>query len=67
MGKNGLNIGNHVVYIDFRHYSPASVAQWMSADLRTKGLLVQFPVRAYAWVVGQIPSRNLGMEEATTH
>ena len=30
----------------------------LSAYLQTKGLLVQFPVRAHAWVVGQIPSRG---------
>ena len=28
----------------------------LSAGLRTKGLLVRFPVRAHAWVVGQVPS-----------
>ena len=27
----------------------------LSAGLRTKGLLVQFPVRAHAWVAGQVP------------
>ena len=32
---------------------------WLSgphAGLRTKGSLVQFPVRAHAWVAGQVPS-----------
>ena len=28
----------------------------LSAGLRTKGSLVPFPVRAHAWVVGQVPS-----------
>ena len=28
----------------------------LSAGLRTKGSLVQFPVRAHAWVAGQVPS-----------
>ena len=28
----------------------------LSACLRTKGSLVRFPVRAHAWVAGQIPS-----------
>ena len=28
----------------------------LSTILRAKGSLVQFPVRAYAWVAGQIPS-----------
>ena len=32
---------------------------WLSglnASLQTKGSLVRFPVRAHAWVVGQVPS-----------
>ena len=29
-----------------------------SAGLRTKALLVRFPVRAHAWVVGHVPSRG---------
>ena len=32
---------------------------WLSrlgAGLQTKGSLVQFPVRAHAWVAGQVPS-----------
>ena len=34
---------------------------WLSglnAGLETKGSLVQFPVRAHAWVAGQVPSRG---------
>ena len=34
------------------------VAQWIECRLQTKGSLVQFPVRAHAWVVGQVPSRG---------
>ena len=34
----------------------ASVAQWMEHRLQTKGSPVRFPVRAYAWVAGQVPS-----------
>ena len=30
----------------------------LSAGLQTKGLLVQFPVRAHAWIAGQVPSRG---------
>ena len=30
----------------------------LSAGLQTKGSWVQFPVRAHAWVVGQVPSRG---------
>ena len=36
----------------------AGVAQWIECRLRTKGLQVQFPVRAHAWVTGQVPSRG---------
>ena len=28
----------------------------LSAGLQTRELLVQFPVRAHAWVVGQVPT-----------
>ena len=30
----------------------------LNVSLRTKGWLVQFPVRAQAWVAGQVPSRG---------
>ena len=30
----------------------------LSASLQTKEPLVRFPVRAHAWVVGQVPSRG---------
>ena len=30
----------------------------LSAGLQTRGLLVRFPGRAHAWVVGQVPSRT---------
>ena len=30
----------------------------LSASLGTKGSLVKFPVRAQAWVMGQIPSKG---------
>ena len=36
----------------------AGVAQCMSADLKTEGSPVRFPVRAHAWVAGQVPSRG---------
>ena len=36
------------------------VAQGLSASLQTKGSPVLFPVRAHAWVVGQVPSRGCG-------
>ena len=36
--------------------SLADVAQWLSVGLKTKGSLVRFPVRAHAWVIGQVPS-----------
>ena len=34
----------------------AGVAQWIEHRLRTKGSLGRFPVRAHAWVAGQVPS-----------
>ena len=34
----------------------ACVAQWIERGLGTKGLPGQFPVRAHAWVAGQVPS-----------
>ena len=37
----------------------------LSAGLRTKRLLVRFPVRAHAWVVGQIPSRGYSRSNHT--
>ena len=40
----------------------ASWLEWLSglsSGLWTKGSLVQFPVRAHAWVVGQVLSRGL--------
>ena len=30
----------------------------LSAGLQTKGSLVRFPLRAHAWIVGQVPSRG---------
>ena len=33
----------------------AGVAQWIECCLRTQSLLVGFPVRAHAWVVGWVP------------
>ena len=34
------------------------MAQWIGCCLQTKGSPVQFPVRAHAWVTGQVPSRG---------
>ena len=42
--------------------------QWLrglSAGLKTKGLLVQFPVRSHAWVVGQVPNRGRARDNYT--
>ena len=30
----------------------------LSTRLQSKGLLVQFPIRAHAWVVGSVPSQG---------
>ena len=54
-----------MVYIDYFElkllkktvYAPCLVwLSGLSANLLTKGSLVQFPVRAHAWVAGQVPS-----------
>ena len=39
----------------------------LSAGLWTKGSLVRFPVRAHAWVAGQIPSWGLGAWTTNSH
>ena len=44
----------------------AGVSQWLNTGLQSKGSLVQFPVRAHAWVAGQVPSRG-DTQGATTH
>ena len=41
------------------------VAQSTERQPANQRVLVGFPVRAHAWVVGQVPRR--GMQEATTH
>ena len=39
------------------HFKPWLVwLSGLSASLQTKGSQVRFPVRAHAWVVGQVPS-----------
>ena len=37
----------------------AGVAQWIECRLLTKGSLIQFPVRARTWVVGQDPREDV--------
>ena len=37
----------------------------LSAGLRTKGLQVQFPIRAHDWVAGQVPSRERSRDNHT--
>ena len=41
------------------------MAQCIERGLQTKGLLVRFPVRAHAWVTGQVPSRWRGRGDHT--
>ena len=36
----------------------AGVTQWMSTGLQTKGSPVRVPVRAHAWVAGQVSNRG---------
>ena len=47
--------------------SPRWWLSGLSTSLRTKGLLVRFPVKAHAWVAGQVRSPVGGATEATTH
>ena len=52
------------VYYSEKDIKTSTEQSWLvglsgfSASLRTKGLLVQFPVRAHSWVAGQDPSRG---------
>ena len=34
----------------------------LSASLQTKGSLVRFPIRAHAWIAGQVPSWECKMQ-----
>ena len=40
------------------HAALAGVAQWVGHRPQTEGWQVGFPVRAHAWVVGQVPGRG---------
>ena len=55
-----------MLYLENEVLALAGVAQWIEHGLQTKGALVRFPVRAYAWVAGQVPSGG-HVREATTH
>ena len=70
-GKTGHRaFGNYPHYLcklwQTQNYSQtkSSLKPWLewlsglSTGLQSKGSLVRFPVRAHAWVVGQIPSRE---------
>ena len=47
------------VFLSFKsNLCPGWCGSGLSAGLWTKGLLVQFPVRTHAWVVGWVPSRG---------
>ena len=58
------------VEMNFKEYK-RSMEPWVvwlsgvSTGLQTKGLLVQFPVRAHAWVVGQVSSRGCSSRNHT--
>ena len=54
MGLTGLNLAG----LKYGYLALAGVAHGLSTGLQTKGLPVRFPVRAHAWVVGQVPSRG---------
>ena len=61
--------GNQVIFskhaLKEASWALAGIAQWTERRLRTKGLLVQFPVGAYTWVVGQVP--QVGAHERQPH
>ena len=67
-GKEGVGVRQLILRIQtpticsfFKKVHPQPWFIWLrglSAGLRTKGLPVQFPVRAQAWVAGQVPSRG---------
>ena len=42
----------------FYNSALTGVAQWIEHRPVNQGWLVQFPVRAHAWVVGQVPNRG---------
>ena len=47
--------------LKFHLYEKVFILPWLvwlsgfSTNLQTKGLLVRFPVRTHAWIVGQVP------------
>ena len=43
----------------------AGVVKWVECGPVNQGLPVQFPVRAHAWVVGQVPGWGGAQEETT--
>ena len=56
-----------VPVVTFKEYikpALAGIARWIQCELQTKGLPVQFPVRAHAWVAGQVPSRGPRVRQA---
>ena len=53
-----LRYSHNSVSLRILHFLPWLVwLSGLSTSLQTKGWLVRFPVRAYAWVVSQVPSR----------
>ena len=56
-GDFTFSLQSSAFFITIRKYSPWLVwLSGLSTGLQTKGLLVQFPVRVHAWVLGQVPS-----------
>ena len=55
----GFGFGFGIVLVNKNEVMPWLVwLRELSASLQTKERVVQFPVRAYAWVAGQVPSRG---------
>ena len=46
------------IFLRFLFLALAGVAQWIECWPANQRSLVQFPVRAHAWVVGQVPRRG---------
>ena len=59
--KTGTNLLERRFMVGLKNKKKMPWLMWLSglsAVLRSKVLLVGFPVRALAWVVGQVPSRG---------
>ena len=65
--SEGLHIGSENLHFkSTSRYFPWLVwLSGLSGGLRTKGSLIWFPVRAHAWVAGQVPDGGLARSNHT--